>query len=95
MKYLMDLVRDAERWRGWYEGCAQEWGHRASQARLAGDQKAVEQCEHNEAVYTREAERERQAAESWAQQLKQQMDAIHQRSFHTVHQPVEYAAAAE
>jgi hypothetical protein len=91
MKDLMDLMRDAERWRGRYEGYAQEWGHRASQARLNGDQKAVERCEHNEATYTRQAERERQSAEWWTQRLQQQIDAMHQRSFHTVYQPTEYA----
>jgi uncharacterized membrane protein YqiK len=95
MKDLLEMIRDRERWRGRYEGYAQEWGHRASQARLAGDEKAVKRCEHNEATYTREAERERQAAESWALRLQQQIDAMHQRSFHTVYQPVEYKEAAE
>jgi hypothetical protein len=95
MKDVLEMIRDRERWRGRYEGYAQEWGHRASQARLNGDQKAVERCEHNEAVYTRNAERERQAAESWAQRLQQQIDAMHQRSFHSVYQPVEYKEAAE
>jgi phage shock protein A len=95
MKDLLDMARDAERWRGRYEGYAQEWAHRASQACLEGNEEAAKRCQENEAVYTREAERERQAAESWAQRLQEQIDAMHQRSFHTVYQPVEYKEAAE
>jgi len=95
MKDLLDMIRDAERWRGRYEGYAMEWNHRASQARLEGDQRAVEHCEHNEAVYTRDAERERQRADYWAQELERRQDAMHQRSFHSVYQPTEYAQKTE
>jgi hypothetical protein len=91
MKDLIDMLRDAENARGQYSAWAAEDHRRALTAKDRGDTRQAERLETQSRDHTRRAEAERQRAENLTQRVMDHFNAIHQRSFHSLHQPTEYA----
>jgi len=95
MRHALEALREAEAARGQYSAWASEDAYSAQREREEGNRHRANMLDNRSREYRRLADNEKQRADRYANQIMAQFTSVQARSFHTVHQPVEYKAAAE